>query len=236
MTVLRRLEDGVERLDSPEHEPDILERDFDNIEGVNRWLGGARALHGAILPLLDTRRTTRVLDVGCGSGDVPRGIVRLAGSADAPVRVVGVDRHSQIIRMAVRRSAGIDALRFVRADGLTLPFADRTFDIAMMSLALHHFDGETRNAMLRELARVTRRRVIINDLERCIPNYLGARLLAATLWRSDPLARHDGPLSVLRSFTPAELRDDLRAAGLDDVRVERRFFYRLVASGSPRPA
>jgi hypothetical protein len=40
-------------------------------------------------------------------------------------------------------------------------------------------------------------------------------------------------VSVLRSFSPAELEAVVRGAGLRDVRIQRRFFYRLVASASP---
>jgi ubiquinone/menaquinone biosynthesis C-methylase UbiE len=167
---------------------------------------------------------------------VARSILGFASAVGANVRIVCADRHAQVISMARARSAGCTGLGFVRTDGLALPFADATFDAAVMSLALHHFDGPDRARMLRELARVAARRVIINELERCWPNYLGAKLLAATLWRNDPLARHDGPISVLRGFTHHELHVELAAAGLHAVRVERHFFYRLVASASPRPA
>jgi len=51
-------------------------------------------------------------------------------------------------------------------------------DIATMTLTLHHFDRAGRSAVLSELARVARRLVIINDLERNWPNYVGARILA----------------------------------------------------------
>jgi flavin-dependent dehydrogenase len=47
----------------------------------------------------------------------------------------------------------------------------------------------------------------------------GARLLAATAWRSHPITRHDGPLSIRRSFTVGEARRLARASGLPGVRV-----------------
>jgi hypothetical protein len=66
-------------------------------------------------------------------------------------------------------------------------------------------------------------------------NYAGARLLAATWWRRNRLTRHDGPLSVLRSFTRAELQQLAVRAGLGN-RVERRFFQRIVLIGDAAAA
>jgi len=233
---MRRLENASERLDEARHEPGVLARDFDKIEAVNRWLGGLRSARRSLDDLVRPGSVLTVLDVGCGSGDVPRAMAGLGETAHCQIRVVAVDRHAQILAIARQRTAPSAPIRFVRADGLSLPFPDASFDVATMSLSLHHFEGEARAKMLRELARVARRRVIINDLERCWPNYLGACLLAVTLWLGNPLARHDGPVSVLRSFSAAELGVELAAAGLGEVRVVRRFCYRLVASGSPRHA
>jgi SAM-dependent methyltransferase len=231
---LRRLENASERLDAADHEPGVLARDFDRVEEVNRWLGGLRSVRLAIEDLVRPGCTLSVLDVGCGSADVPRSISRFGQAAACDLSVVAIDRHVQIIALGRQRTPAAMRIRFVCADGLSLPFPDRSFDVATMSLALHHFDGVARAAMLRELARVALRRVVISDLERCWPNYLGARLLAITLWLRNPLARHDGPVSVLRAFTAPELTAELEAAGLENVRVVRRFFYRLVASGSAR--
>jgi len=236
MTALRRLENARERMDEEGLDPAVLAGDLERIEQVNRHLGGLRSMRASLADLVGPGTILSVIDVGCGSGDVARALAALCERTGCAVQIVAVDRHGQILGLARSRTPVATGIDFVHADGLTLPFRDDSFDVAMMSLALHHFEGEARARMLRELARVARRRVIINDLERCWPNYLGARLLALTLWMTNPLARHDGPVSVLRSFTASELRRELSLAGLTDVTVVRHFFYRLVASGSPRHA
>ncbi len=77
----------------------------------------------------------------------------------------------------------------------------------------------------------------MSDLERSWGNWLGAKLLSWTLWARNPLTRHDGPLSVLRSYTRAELAALAAQAGLAHARVYRHLFERLVltAPGSAEP-
>jgi ubiquinone/menaquinone biosynthesis C-methylase UbiE len=227
-----RRENARERLDEPGHDLAALDSDLTHLEDVNRWLGGRRAACGAIQPYLRADAPTRILDVGCGSADVPRAIALHAARRKRQVHIVAADRSHQILDVARRRTRP-NTIRFTQADACSLPFADDAFDIVIMSLAFHHFENGVRIALLRELSRVASQRVIINELERCWPNYVGAQLLALTVWRNHAMARHDGPLSVLRSFTRRELEAEMREAGLRDIHVTRRFFHRLVGSATP---
>lgn len=222
-----RLAAAAELIDQPAGDAE-LETSLDHVAAVNRWLGGTRALLRALAPLLPTGRDVSLLDVGTGSGDLPRALVSWGAARGRRFRVVGADRHPQTIRIAHARNHAFRAITPVRCDVLHLPFADRSFDFALISLTLHHLDEADRPAALRELARVARRAVLVNELERSWPNYLGAKALSATIWRRNRLTRHDAPVSVLRAFTPAELAGIAAAAGLARARLERRFFYRLV--------
>lgn len=226
-----RLDHADELMDAPGIERGLLSRTLHDLETVNRYLGGVRAVLDSVASLVRAGQRLTVLDVGCGGGDLPRALVRHLEQRGIPHQVVAIDRNLSTIDLARRWSSGF-AIDLSAADALRLPFADGAFDIVITSMTLHHFDAGPRIEVLREMARVARRRVIINDLERCWQNYIGARLLASTVWRRS-LARHDGPISVLRAFTAEELERDLREAGLSRIRVERRFFYRLVGSAAP---
>ena len=232
MTRLRRVHGATERMDAPDVDPEHLDRALAHVAAVNRWLGGRRALLRQLPDLLPPGRD-RVLDVGTGSGDLPRAVARWARHAGRDLRITGVDLHARTLEVA-RRDAGPD-LALARADGLRLPFPDGAFDLALLSRTHHHMEGDDQVAILRETGRVARGgSVLVGELERCLPNYIGARLLAATLWRGNPVTRHDGPLSVLRAFTPDELLDLARRAGLRDPRVHRHPFHRLVLrAGAP---
>jgi hypothetical protein len=61
-------------------------------------------------------------------------------------------------------------LRFVYADGLRLPFADRSFDVVHSSAVLEHVGATTRQAAyVRECARVARRAVFLTTPNRWFP-------------------------------------------------------------------
>jgi len=216
---LERREDAPELLDAPAHDPAVLAHSLAQVADVNRWLGGTRSVALALAGAFPGSGALHLLDIGTGAGDVPLALNRMLGR---PVRWTTVDLHAQTAALA-----GAAGLPVARADGARLPFPAGAFDAALLTLTLHHFDGALRLRVLREAGRVARF-VIVSDLRRSRVNLMGARLLAATLWRGNPLTRHDGPLSVLRAFTAAELLADARRAGLHEPGVRRRFFQRLV--------
>ncbi|MFB3819312.1 MAG: methyltransferase type 11, partial [Candidatus Methylomirabilales bacterium] len=107
-----------------------------------------------------------------------------------------------------------------------LPYASGSLHLALASLLLHHLEGEAPVRLLRELDRVSSRAAVVNDLRRgWLP--LAATWLGLRLCSRDPLIRHDGPLSVRRAFTPAELLRLAGQAGWRAPRVTPRVPFRL---------
>lgn len=100
-----------------------------------------------ILPLAagELAGAGRVLDVGCGEGQIAR---LLAG---AGASVVGVDPTRNLLHAAVARGGGPS---YVRATSEALPFADASFDAAVVCLVAEHIDAL--DETLGELARVIR--------------------------------------------------------------------------------
>lgn len=230
----RRLENAPELLDSARHDRDELEQSLDQVAEVNRLLGGTRAIRLALDPLINRGTTIRILDVGTGSADIPLAIAEFTRRTGRAVHVTATDVHSQMREVAMSRVSSSSDIRVGAADALALPYRAHAFDIVLLSLTLHHFERQEQIGALREAARVAARAVVVNELERCRANYLGARFLALTRWRRNRLTRHDGPLSVLRAFTPGELLELADAAGLAVERLDRRFYHRLVLVADTR--
>jgi len=96
----------------------------------------------------------RVLDVCTGTGELALAFARRGAS------VVGVDIARGMLEWATTKRAGSNAT-WLGMDGVALGFRDRAFDISAISLALHHMVEPVQRRVLSELARVTRKRVVI---------------------------------------------------------------------------
>jgi ubiquinone/menaquinone biosynthesis C-methylase UbiE len=117
----------------------------------------------------------------------------------------------------------------VRGDALRLPFRNDEFTYVMCSLFTHHFVDEQVVNILREMDRVARRRIFVIDLHRDPVPYFFYTTLGKLVLKNR-LLRHDGALSILRSFKAEEMVRLGQAAGLHDVWVEHHFPARLVLS------
>ncbi len=184
---------------------------------VNRWLGGQRSLLRAVRPYLTPEM--HLLDVGCGSADLPA-LVVAQGSARA--LAVGVDLKLLHLKQAPREVCP------VVADARSLPFLPRSFDVVTASLFLHHFDEEEVGGLLRALYGLARRALVVNDLRRSRIPYLFGRAVFPWLFRSG-VSVNDGLLSIRRAFTRAELEAAFDRAGIPGVRIEGCFPFRLLA-------
>ena len=93
----------------------------------------------------------RVLDAGCGGGGMP---LSLAEEADL---VVGIDPAERFQDAGVRlgRERGLPHLHFALADGMALPFGDRSFDLVLSHAVIEHVADAPK--YLRECARVLAR-------------------------------------------------------------------------------
>lgn len=111
-------------------------------------------LRRGFLSLAGVRAGMRVLDVGCGTGVVTRDVARRVGARGT---VVGVDPSGALLAVARRRTrleeSGAQP-KFRRGDGLALPFASASFDVALAVTVLLHVPGSDR--VLEEMARVVR--------------------------------------------------------------------------------
>ena len=90
--------------------------------------------------------------------------------------------------------------------------------------------------LLREMGRVARLGVVVNDLDRTRLGWIGAWLIGHLLTRNR-YTRSDAPLSVLRSYRAVEAKALLLSAGLTPVRTIRGAFgqrYAIAAVRSPR--
>ncbi len=169
-----------------------------------------------------------LLDVGTGLGDIPHAAHRLAGQRKLSLTTVGLELTPSLAHGAL---AG--AQHAICGNALALPFASNSVDVVTCSQVLHHFEAEEAGILLSEMARVSRRAVIVSDLRR-------SWTAAALLWLvSFPLgfhavSRHDGIVSILRGYTAPELESVVRLALGGTPAVQHRAGWRITARWSAR--
>ncbi len=191
---------------------------------VNRMLRVHHRLH-ACIGQLSERGDASILDLGAGGGGFLGYLSdRMAPERGRP-RLVGLDRSAPAMRCARGWHGG--AIRWLVADARNIPLADNSIDVVTCSLFLHHFNEVDAGRILCEAARVARRGIVVDDLERS-RLALGLTWLGTRVLSRSHVFHVDGPRSVHAAFRPQELADLARRAGLKGARLQKRFPFRLI--------
>jgi 2-polyprenyl-3-methyl-5-hydroxy-6-metoxy-1,4-benzoquinol methylase len=231
VSVPARLLGVTELMDRPDVDPRELSRTLEDLAWINRWLGGTRLVLDHLDSLSPNLPTPiRILDVATGYADVPRAIARWGRRHGLPIRIEAIDAHPQILELAQHASQGYPEVHIRHGDALDLPYPDGGFEVVLASLILHHTEGEAQARLLRELYRVARVAVVVNDLRRGRWPFLVTWASLRLVSRSR-LIHHDGGVSVRRGFLAGELFALAREAGWARARVSRHAFFRLALIG-----
>ena len=207
---------------------------FDRIAGrydlLNRLMSAGQDVRWRRLAVRALGRPApgRLLDIGTGTGDLALELSRQAPGHG----VVGVDLSGRMLAVAADKCAarGEHRIGLVRADGLRLPFADRSFAGAATAFTLRNVADVP--GALAEVRRVLRPGAPFACLEITRPGG-GALGALFTLYFHQVVPRLAGvisgrpdayrylPRSVDRFLTGDELLGVMRAAGFEDVRMRR---------------
>jgi hypothetical protein len=122
-----------------------------------RWIAPGTVLRNqrgaeALFALLGDAGDFRVLDVGGGMAALAESL-----GPDRQVHLTTLDLDFEMLRRAIKRKSGL-----VCADGTRLPFGDGVFDAVLMVHALEHIPERIRDRLAHEIARVSRRGVVIH--------------------------------------------------------------------------
>ena len=218
-----------EVLDEPGVSPALVARSHADIARANALFGGTRAVVArvrAIAPRLPA--APLVVDVGAGSGDILDAVCAALRDTGRRPRPVAVD-VARTLAPAVRQRGS----HFVCGSIFALPMSTASADLVIAAQVVHHFAPDELPIAIAELHRIARHAVLISDLQR-------SWVAAAGLWLSSfplgfhPVSRHDGVVSVLRGFTPAELRGIVHAATGIDPAVRAAPGWRVTAEWCPQ--
>src|SRR5690606_32133731 len=105
---------------------------FNDGSAYEQFMGVWSRLVGTVfLDWLDPAAGLRWIDVGCGNGAFTDLVVERC----APARIEAVDSSEAQLACA-RSRASADKVAFQLGDAMALPFADNSFDVAVMALVI----------------------------------------------------------------------------------------------------
>jgi len=147
----------------------------------NKWAPVYDALAVVLIPLrqkvakMVNPKNKKVLDVACGTGSQSIALAR------RNFEVVGIDLSKQMLDIAKKKQR--TDINFIQADATAIPFPDASFDVSVISLALHDMPEKNAIAVLKEMSRVTKKRgqIIIADYN-TPPNWLCHKIVST--WES----------------------------------------------------
>ena len=129
-------------------------------------LGRRRRLRAMTIALARIQPGDRVLEVGCGTGDVAIAACAPAGPRGS---VSGIDAGMEMIAVARDKAARAGVSVDFRVEPIeALSYPDATFDIVLSSLMMHHLPDDLKRQGLAEIARVLKPggRLLIVDVKR----------------------------------------------------------------------
>jgi len=162
-------------------------------------------------------RELRIVDVGCGGGDMLRRIERWAAAKRIPVKLTGIDLNPYAARAAREFTPAGSEIEWITGDAFSYT---EPIDVVLSSLFTHHLAEPEIVRFLAWSDSVAQRGWFVNDLCRePLPYRLFGLLAGAMRWHR--FVRHDGPVSFRRSFREDDWQRMTAAAGVPSTKLKR---------------
>ena len=234
-----RLASREKHIDDADIDPADLAETMACLRTINRRAGGISSIlqqFRAWSANWPKDQPVRILDLCTGSADIPLAIAQWAQDAGFDVRIVAVDHHPGILRVAaeyLEAKPAAGRIQLLQADLFNLPFEPNSFDYVMCSAALHHFPQIRVLTALRIMERLMTRGLLWSDMHR---GFWPELCVSLALTGKPAKVRHDGLAAAKSGFTRAEVRDIASRLDMGYLRYQRHFVYRFVLAGERKGA
>jgi 2-polyprenyl-3-methyl-5-hydroxy-6-metoxy-1,4-benzoquinol methylase len=196
----------IEIMDDLDMSGATLINSLDQLAYINKWLGGNKITIDGIKTILKNHpkdKTIRMVDLGCGNGDMLRKVADFGKKNGYTFQLLGIDANRATIEYAIQLSTNYPEITYKIEDVLSKEFKTHTYDIAMCTLFLHHFEDAIALDFIQTLLKNAKIGVLINDLHRHWLAYSLFKLL--TLAISNEMTKRDGLTSILKAFKRQDL-------------------------------
>ncbi|MDP3980082.1 MAG: methyltransferase domain-containing protein [Chlamydiota bacterium] len=218
----------TEWMDGEQYTIQDLKMSLQGLRWINRYLGGASIMVHELRKLIlqmNLQRLT-ILDVATGSADIPIRIVQWARQIGIELSIKAIDKNPDIVKIARKATQMYPEIEVYEKDCLMEGSPPESFDFCISSLFIHHLDPSQLIFFLKKLVFLSKKAVVLNDLTRSWVSYYSFILLSRLI-KMHPMNRHDGAISILRSYTIKELHSILTTNKIHIFKINPCFPYRL---------
>lgn len=224
----RNRTDDPEIMDDFNIKGDVLKDALDKIARINHLLGGNKLTLNGVKKLLrkvSGQNLIKIVDVGCGNGDMLRRLADYGLQKNLNLELIGVDANTFTIDYAAALSSGYENINYTCEDIFSKSFSELKYDIVLCTLILHHFKNDEILSLLDTFYGNAKLGFVINDLHR---NVLAYRLFQALcfVFRLNEMSRKDGLTSILRGFKKQELIDFSKKLKFKKYSIEWKWAFR----------
>ncbi|MER3497335.1 MAG: SAM-dependent methyltransferase [Chitinophagaceae bacterium] len=203
-----------------------IRRNMQELDFINRWLGGHRITLQGLKPFLSSAKKQRkfsVCEVGCGGGDNLRVIKNYAKQKKLNVELTGIDINPHCISFA-RNRPEMGEMNFICSDFRQVSFSYKPH-VIFSSLFCHHFANEEVKNIFLWMKENSLFGFFMNDLHRHQLAYYSIKWLTKFFSKSY-LVKNDAALSVKRGFNKKELEECMQLAGLPNFQLKWKWAFR----------
>ena len=218
--------DAPEMMDDFAMEGEILRDALDKLASINKLLGGNSVTIDGVKKLLagtDKNQRIRIVDIGCGNGDMLRILADFAKQKQLNFELIGVDANQFTINHAKQLSVNYQNISYQCEDIFKDEIAD--CDIILCTLTLHHFKDQEIIDLLNRFKKAASLGMVINDLQRsALAYYLFIGL--CFVFGLNHMSKEDGLVSILRGFKKADLQLYSKQSQLKNCSIKWKWAFR----------
>jgi 2-polyprenyl-3-methyl-5-hydroxy-6-metoxy-1,4-benzoquinol methylase len=195
----------TEKMEDENCDKELLFNTYDQFSHVNKLISRWNSLfHAYIQPLAKSSGPLRILDLGCGGGDICLKFADWSKNSGIEVSITGIDPDPRAFEYleTLTKPANVE---FRKARLKDLIVADEKFDVVISNHLLHHLTPEEIQIMCIKTEKIARKLILFNDIRRSELGFLAFGLFAPAMYRSSFIVK-DGFISIRRSYNYRELK------------------------------
>lgn len=202
-----------------------------DLESVNRLLNGYQPIFNWLFRLAKSHdKPLRIVDVGSGGGGMLRKLESSTIYRERKIALVGIDQNPYAARISQETSFSDSKILWVTCNVFSY-VSEEPIDVIVSSLFTHHLSEDEIVRFLVWMEANAKGGWFINDLHRSAISFYTFHVLAWTM-RWHRFVRHDGPVSIRRSFRYEDWMRMCAAANLpiQQIEIQKNAFGRLCVS------